>query len=164
MYHTLKEDMINRLAEKHGEQFIDDVMETFGMPTNFMDKYQEYHYSESEQGMRSLTFKPEQRPIEQIQFLVDTILAVKNNIKSVTTNTHIGAILQDSPDFQIIPNDFNKTIVTEPLVFKAGTINKVELFVDPVLRWDNNIMVFKDKDGNEIETVEVDKKSIEYFI
>lgn len=38
-YILLKKDMVNRLSEKHGEQFIDDVMETFGMPTNLMDKY-----------------------------------------------------------------------------------------------------------------------------
>ena len=38
-YLLLKKDMVKRLSEKHGEQFIDDVMETFGMPTNLMDKY-----------------------------------------------------------------------------------------------------------------------------
>ena len=38
-YLLLKKDMVKRLSEKHGKQFIDDVMETFGMPTNFMDKY-----------------------------------------------------------------------------------------------------------------------------
>jgi len=38
-YLLLKKDMVRRLSEKHGEQFIDDVMKTFGMPTNFMDKY-----------------------------------------------------------------------------------------------------------------------------
>ena len=31
--------MVKRLSEKYGEQFIDDVMETFGMPTKLMDKY-----------------------------------------------------------------------------------------------------------------------------
>ena len=40
LYRILKKDMIKKLSEKHGEQFIDDVMETFGMPTNLMDKYQ----------------------------------------------------------------------------------------------------------------------------
>lgn len=39
LYWLLKKDMIRRLSKKHGEQFIDDVMETFGMPTNFMSKY-----------------------------------------------------------------------------------------------------------------------------
>jgi glycerol-3-phosphate responsive antiterminator len=35
----LKKDMIEKLKNKHkGEQFIDDVMETFGIPTNFMEK------------------------------------------------------------------------------------------------------------------------------
>lgn len=38
-YLLLKKDMVKRLSEKHGEQFIDDVMETFGMPTNLIDKY-----------------------------------------------------------------------------------------------------------------------------
>jgi hypothetical protein len=37
-YLLLKKDMVIRLSEKHGEQFIDDVMETFGIPTNLMDK------------------------------------------------------------------------------------------------------------------------------
>jgi len=41
LYLILKKDMIKRLSEKHGEQFIDDVMETFGIPTNLMDKYYE---------------------------------------------------------------------------------------------------------------------------
>ena len=38
-YLLLKKDIVKRLSEKHGEQFIDDVMKTFGMPTNLMDKY-----------------------------------------------------------------------------------------------------------------------------
>lgn len=38
-YLILKKDMIRRLSKKHGEQFIDDVMETFEMPTNLMNKY-----------------------------------------------------------------------------------------------------------------------------
>jgi hypothetical protein len=38
-YLLLKKDMIKRLSEKHGEQFIDDVMKTFDMPTNLMTKY-----------------------------------------------------------------------------------------------------------------------------
>lgn len=38
-YLLLKKDMVRRLNKKHGEQFIDDVMETFEMPTNLMDKY-----------------------------------------------------------------------------------------------------------------------------
>jgi len=38
LYWLLKKDMIKRLKQKHGEQFVDDVMETFGMPTNFMSK------------------------------------------------------------------------------------------------------------------------------
>lgn len=38
-YLLLKNDMIKRLSEKHGEQFIDDVMETFDIPTNLMNKY-----------------------------------------------------------------------------------------------------------------------------
>jgi hypothetical protein len=37
LYKILKHDMINKLKVKHGEQFIDDVMETFGIPSNLMD-------------------------------------------------------------------------------------------------------------------------------
>ena len=40
MYRLLKKDMIKKLSEKHGEQFIDDVMDTFGIPTNLMSKYE----------------------------------------------------------------------------------------------------------------------------
>ncbi len=40
-YLILKKDMIRRLSKKHGEQFIDDVMETFDIPTNLMEKYYE---------------------------------------------------------------------------------------------------------------------------
>jgi hypothetical protein len=36
LYRYLKEDMVKKLRQKHGEQFIDDVMETFGMPTNYL--------------------------------------------------------------------------------------------------------------------------------
>ena len=39
LYLILKKDMIKKLGVKHGEQFIDDVMNTFGMPTNLMVKY-----------------------------------------------------------------------------------------------------------------------------
>lgn len=39
LYLILKKDMIKKLDVKHGEQFIDDVMNTFGMPTNLMEKY-----------------------------------------------------------------------------------------------------------------------------
>lgn len=38
LYLLLKNDMIKRLSEKHGEQLIDDVMETFGMPTNLLEQ------------------------------------------------------------------------------------------------------------------------------
>jgi hypothetical protein len=41
LYLILKKDMIKKLKVKHGSQFIDDVMETFGMPTNYMKKYYE---------------------------------------------------------------------------------------------------------------------------
>ena len=37
LYRILKKDMIKRMRNAHrGEQFIDDVMEIFGIPTNFM--------------------------------------------------------------------------------------------------------------------------------
>jgi len=36
LYRVLKKDMIKKLSKKHGEQFIDDVTETFGIPTNLM--------------------------------------------------------------------------------------------------------------------------------
>ena len=39
LYLLLKKDMIRLLSKKHGEQFIDDVMQTFEIPTNLMDKY-----------------------------------------------------------------------------------------------------------------------------
>ena len=39
LYKILKNDMIDKLKVKHGDQFIDGVMETFEMPTNFMSKY-----------------------------------------------------------------------------------------------------------------------------
>jgi len=38
LYRVLKKDMINKLKSKHfGEQFIDTVMESFDMPTNFLN-------------------------------------------------------------------------------------------------------------------------------
>lgn len=43
LYLLLKKDMIRLLSQKHGEQFIDDVMQTFGMPTNLMDEYYKPH-------------------------------------------------------------------------------------------------------------------------
>lgn len=36
LYQILKKDMIKKLQLKHGEQFIDDVMETFGIPTTLL--------------------------------------------------------------------------------------------------------------------------------
>jgi len=36
LYKILKNDMIKKLSDKHGEQFIDDVMETFGISTNLL--------------------------------------------------------------------------------------------------------------------------------
>jgi hypothetical protein len=39
LYLILKRDMIKKLKEKHGEQFIDDVMSTFGIPTNLLSNY-----------------------------------------------------------------------------------------------------------------------------
>lgn len=38
LYLILKKDMIKKLSLKHGEQFINDVMETFGMSTFLMNK------------------------------------------------------------------------------------------------------------------------------
>jgi len=39
LYLILKKDIIKRLKAKNGEQFVDDVMQTLGMPTNFMGEY-----------------------------------------------------------------------------------------------------------------------------
>lgn len=35
LYRILRKDMIRRLKVKHGEQFIEDVMQTFGLPFNW---------------------------------------------------------------------------------------------------------------------------------
>lgn len=43
LYLILKKDMIKKLSKLHGEQFIDDVMKTFGVPSNLMDKYNNQH-------------------------------------------------------------------------------------------------------------------------
>ena len=39
LYLLLKKDMIKKLSKKHGTQFIDDVMTTFGMPTDTTNEY-----------------------------------------------------------------------------------------------------------------------------
>ena len=39
LYLLLKKDMIKKLSKKHGTQFVDDVMETFGMPTDTTNGY-----------------------------------------------------------------------------------------------------------------------------
>jgi hypothetical protein len=39
LYLLLKKDMINKLSKKHGTQFVDDVMATFGMPTDTTNDY-----------------------------------------------------------------------------------------------------------------------------
>jgi hypothetical protein len=39
LYLLLKKDMIKKLSKKHGTQFIDDVMATFGMPTDTTNEY-----------------------------------------------------------------------------------------------------------------------------
>jgi len=39
LYLILKKDMVRKLRVKHGEQFTDDVMETFGVPTNLLKKF-----------------------------------------------------------------------------------------------------------------------------
>jgi hypothetical protein len=40
LYLMIKKDMIKRLRKKHGTQFTDDVMETFGIPTSLTQEYQ----------------------------------------------------------------------------------------------------------------------------
>ncbi len=39
LYLILKKDIIKRLRERHGSQFVDNVMETLGMPTNLTQEY-----------------------------------------------------------------------------------------------------------------------------
>ena len=39
LYLLLKKDMIKKLRKKHGTQFVDDVMFTFGMPTDLTNDY-----------------------------------------------------------------------------------------------------------------------------
>jgi len=39
LYLILKKDMIKKLRKKHGTQFVDDVMATFGMPTDTTNEY-----------------------------------------------------------------------------------------------------------------------------
>ena len=39
LYRILKQDMIKKLKNHYkGEQYIDDVMKVFGMPTNFLEQ------------------------------------------------------------------------------------------------------------------------------
>jgi hypothetical protein len=39
LYLILKKDMVKKLSKKHGTQFVDDVMATFGMPTDITNEY-----------------------------------------------------------------------------------------------------------------------------
>jgi predicted transcriptional regulator of viral defense system len=39
LYLILKKDMIKKLSKNHGTQFVDDVMETFGIATNTTNEY-----------------------------------------------------------------------------------------------------------------------------
>lgn len=39
LYLLLKKDMIKKLSKKHGTQFVDNVMATFGMPTDTTNEY-----------------------------------------------------------------------------------------------------------------------------
>ena len=39
LYLLLKKDMIKKLSKKHGTQFVDDVMETFGILTDTTNDY-----------------------------------------------------------------------------------------------------------------------------
>jgi len=39
LYLLLKKDMIKKLSEKHGTQFVDDVMATLGMSTDTTNEY-----------------------------------------------------------------------------------------------------------------------------
>jgi hypothetical protein len=39
LYLLLKKDMIKKLSKKHGSQFVDDVMKTFGMNVNTTRDY-----------------------------------------------------------------------------------------------------------------------------
>jgi hypothetical protein len=39
LYLILKKDMVKKLSKKHGTQFVDDVMATFGMPTDTTNEY-----------------------------------------------------------------------------------------------------------------------------
>lgn len=39
LYLILKKDMIKKLSKKHGTQFVDNVMATFGMPTDTTNEY-----------------------------------------------------------------------------------------------------------------------------
>ena len=39
LYLLLKKDMIKKLSKKHGTQFVDDVMVTFGMSTDTTNEY-----------------------------------------------------------------------------------------------------------------------------
>lgn len=39
LYFLLKKDMIKKLSKKHGTQFVDNVMETFGIPTDTTNDY-----------------------------------------------------------------------------------------------------------------------------
>ena len=39
LYLLLKKDIIKKLSKKHGTQFVDDVMATFGMPTDTTNEY-----------------------------------------------------------------------------------------------------------------------------
>lgn len=75
--------------------------------------------------------------------------------KKIQTNGNIACYLQDSEDY--VHNVINNTL-TSAKPYKMGSLNGVDVYVDPFQRWDDNRIHFFDKDDDtqKIASIDID--------
>jgi hypothetical protein len=92
-------------------------------------------------------------------FVHDKINEIQN-VSSILTNGNIASVLQDLSGYKIYPT--NPDVIEPGLKrYNLGQIDNIEIWVDPYMRWDNNIIYLEDQNEKSFAEIEIiDKKGI----
>jgi hypothetical protein len=86
-------------------------------------------------------------------YLINDIWSqINQNTKKICTSTKLAFYLQDSPDY--IHSDVRPILITtEP--YKLGSIKKIDIYIDPLMKWDDDRILFFDVNNKKINVITI---------
>ena len=86
------------------------------------------------------------KPIEGIQKILDRV--TQSKYRKLTTNGQLGTFLMDGFASEGIPIDIPMKPSPEP--FKIFKLKKLEIYIDPMMKWgDTRILLVDENENNE---------------